>query len=66
MSGTILIAPRQRTTGPGTVIPPDVTVRVELVGGVLAVNVPPGEYELHAQLYTADGAAFSDGDIVTV
>lgn len=45
------------TVGPG---------RVDLVGGYLNVQLAPGEYELAAQLRTADGVGVLHKDVVTV
>lgn len=67
MPGVVTIINRTRlTAGPDTVIPASST-RVDLgADGWLDVQLPPGTYQLKAQLRTPDGSTFVDDDTVTL
>lgn len=65
MRGQVTITGTERTdTDGGVVLPAPVTV--ELVGGVLEVDLPPDTYRLSAALKTVDGVRVTDSDTVTL
>jgi len=50
----------------GAIVVPPVTVTVQIVGGLLHVDLLPDHYTLTAALRTADGAKVTDRDEFTV
>lgn len=65
LSGSATITGTARTdTGGAVTVPAAVTV--ELVGGVLEVDLPPDAYTIAAALRTVDGVRATDTDEVTL
>jgi hypothetical protein len=65
MTGTVTLTGQNHTEMGGAVIPP-APVAVEIVNGVVEVNLPPDTYTLTAALRTADGSRVSDSATVVV
>ena len=63
--GSVTLTPETRTAVPGVTIP-TAPFTVPVVAGVLAVNLPPGIYQLRADLRTVDGAPVVDTDRVSI
>lgn len=65
LRGVVTITGSTRTEDDGRVILP-LAVNVELVGGVLEVDLPPDTYTLSAALRSVDGSRSSDAATVTL
>jgi hypothetical protein len=65
MTGTATITGGTRTADGHTIVVP-VAVPRPVVGGVLEVELPPGEYRIVAALRTVDGKRISDTHKVTL
>jgi hypothetical protein len=65
LTGKVTLTGKTRHTVDGLVVVP-APVEVELVDGALAVDLPPDDYDLAAELRTADGRRVTDADTVTV
>ena len=63
--GSVTLTPETRTAAPGVTIPA-APLTVPVVAGVLAVDLPPGIYQLRADLRTVDGASVVDTDRVSI
>jgi len=63
--GSVTLTPETRTALRGVTIPAAPLV-VPVVAGVLAADLPPGIYQLRADLRTVDGAPVVDTDRIAV
>lgn len=65
MRGTATVVGAARTELGGSVVIP-AAVTVEIVGGILEVDLPPDTYTIAANLRTVDGVRVTDTDTVTI
>jgi hypothetical protein len=63
--GSVTLTPETRTAARGVTIPAAPLV-VPVVAGVLAADLPPGIYQVRADLRTVDGTPVVDTDRIAV